>query len=298
MFANESKAPGCGRQLLIQTTGLFLLWVLAPLAVYAHTDLQLQIEQLTAQMEQAPGNIALYLKRGNLLRRHGDWTLARADFKRAREIQPDNEIIDWFEGRLDVESGRAEEGVRLLDRYLAANPNHAIALQNRAQGHLALGQPLLAARDFARIIETSAKPAPSLFSANALALVKAGPEHFSAASEVVDDGLNRFPAEISLTETGVDLSLAQAKTTRAEDLIDRLPATIQTLPQWQMRRALLDCLTGHEETAALWFGSSDATSANARQRRDLLEQEWIDRLSVNASPEKCQQVSIEILQRR
>ncbi|MBT8069834.1 MAG: tetratricopeptide repeat protein, partial [Gammaproteobacteria bacterium] len=100
MFANETKAPGCGRQLLIQTTGLILLWVLAPLAVYAHTDLQLQIEQLTAQMEQAPGNVELYLKRGNLLRRHGDWALARADFKRVRKIQPDNEIIDWFDGRL------------------------------------------------------------------------------------------------------------------------------------------------------------------------------------------------------
>ncbi|MBT8069009.1 MAG: hypothetical protein KJO80_01110, partial [Gammaproteobacteria bacterium] len=239
-----------------------------------------------------------YLKRGNLLRRHGDWALARADFKRVRKIQPDNEIIDWFDGRLAVESGQAEEGVRLLDRFLSANPNHAIALQNRAQGHLALGQPLLAAGDFARVIESSAKPAPALFSANAMALVQAGPEYFYAASEVVDDGLNRFPTEISLAEIGVDLSLAQARTTRADDLIDRLPATIQTLPQWQMRSALLDCLTGHEEVATLWFGSSDANSANIRQRRNLLEREWIDRLSVNASPENCQQASIEILRRR
>jgi predicted Zn-dependent protease len=85
-------------------------------------------------LEQQPDNADLLLKRGNLQRRHGDWASARADFRRVREIQPDNKNIDWFEGRLDVESGRAAEGVQYLDRYLLANPDNAIALQNRAQG--------------------------------------------------------------------------------------------------------------------------------------------------------------------
>ena len=47
--------------------------------------------------------------------------LARADFERVREIQPDNKTVDWFEGRLEVESGQAAVGVQLLDRFLLYN---------------------------------------------------------------------------------------------------------------------------------------------------------------------------------
>jgi hypothetical protein len=70
---------------------------------------------------------------------------------------------------------------------------------------------LLAAQDFATVIEISDKPAPSLFSANAFALIDAGGEYFSSAMKVVHSGLARFPSEINLTGIGVDLSLAQIR---------------------------------------------------------------------------------------
>jgi len=219
---------------------LLLVILLVPRA-WPHADLELQIEELMLQLERQPDNVEWLLKRGDLQRRHESPGLARDDFKRVREIQPDNAIVDWFEGRLEVESGHPEAGIQYLDQFLLANPDHVIALQNRAQAHLLLHQPLLAAQDYQRVIQVSGKPAPSLYSSHALALVAAGPEYFSQAMGVVRVGLERFPGEVSLTGLGTDISLAVADTDTARDLINTLPASILGLPQWKARLALLHC---------------------------------------------------------
>jgi len=232
-------------QRLWQLTLWSLLLVIAPVPrAWSHAGLELQIEELTLQLERQPDNVEWLLKRGDLQRRHESPALARDDFKRVREIQPDNATVDWFEGRLELESGYPEIGIQYLDHFLLANPDHAIALQNRAQAHLLLHQPLLAAQDYQRVIQVSEKPAPSLYSSNALVLVAAGPEYFSQAMDVVWTGLERFPGEVSLTGLGTDISLAVADTGTAQNLINTLPAAILGLPQWKARVALLNCDAG------------------------------------------------------
>jgi len=219
-----------------------LLLVLTPVSpVWSHADLELQIEELTLQLERQPENVEWLLKRGDLQRRHDKHGLARKDFKSVREIQPHNETVDWFEGRLEVESGQPEIGVSYLDRFLLVNPDHGIALQNRAQAHLLMHQPLLAAQDYQRVIKISERPSPSLYTANALALVEAGTEYFSKAMEVVSSGLERFPGEIRLTGLGTDISLAVADTNTAMSLMNTLPSPVLGLQLWQRRLVLLDC---------------------------------------------------------
>jgi len=265
-------------------------------AAHAHPDLLLQIEGLTEQLERQPDNVELLLKRGDLQRRHESRVLARADFNRVREIQPDNTSIDWFEGRLEIEAGRPDEGVQFLNRFLLNNPGHAIALQNRAQGYLLLQRPLLAAQDFNAVIRASDRPAPSLFSANALALVEAGADHFSSAMRVVRKGLEQFPSEIRLTAIGVDISLAQSNTDMASKLIGQLPAPIQQLPQWQTRNALLDCQAGHGARAVLWFSNSSGDSPGTRHAPPLLNEKWLTLLSAEPSAENCRTAALEVLQ--
>lgn len=289
-------AAGYRCRLLVLLAVFFLILVNASPVAYAHTDLQLQIEALTAQLESEPGNVDLLLRRGDLQRRHKNPDLARADFERVREIQPDNKTVDWFEGRLEVESGQAAVGVQLLDRFLLYNPGHQIALQNRAQGYLLLNQPLLAAQDFNTVIEVSDKPTPSLFSAHALALVAAGEDHFRAAMDVVKLGLKRFPSEISLTGIGTDVSLAQSDTDTARILIDQLPPSIQKLPQWQTRKALLDCQTGNDVRAMQWFSAPAAVSSKTNHTHILFNEEWLDRLASDPTPSNCQAAALWILQ--
>jgi len=280
-----------------------LLVLLAP-PVFAHPDLDLQIDKLTLQLTQDPDNIEWLLKRGDLQRRHENWNLARADFKRVRNIQADNDSVDWFEGRLEVESGRPEIGIVFLDEFLEANPGHVIALQNRAQANLSLGQPILAAQDFQTVIRISDKPAPSLYSAEALALIKAGFDHFAQAMEVVEAGLKVFPAEVMLSGLGTDISLARADVETAGRLISRLPDPILKLSQWQTRQALLDCENGKEEIASQWFAQASARSeintrrSQSRHQSVLLTDGWLVRLANAASIENCQSAALYILQQQ
>lgn len=228
--------------------------LLAPPA-FPHADLDLQIENLSRQLQEQPDNVELLLKRGDLQRRHENFDLARSDFARVREIQPDNKIVDWFEGRVEVEAGRPEQGIKYLDRFLESGPDRSssgylIALQNRAQAHLLLDQPLLAAKDYQEVIRASDKPTPTLYSSGALALVEAGTEHFPDAMGLVQQGLSRFPGEVTLTGIGTDISLAMADIDTARGLIDTLPEPILGLPKWKARVALLDCLVAGNNNCA------------------------------------------------
>jgi tetratricopeptide (TPR) repeat protein len=297
VYGPSEHAAGGWHRLLVHVAGFLLLFLSVGPVAFAHPDLLLQIEELTEQLERQADNIDLLLKRGDLQRRHQSWDLARADFKRVREIQPDNKIIDWLEGRLDVESGRPDEGVQYLDRFLYTNPGHALALQNRAQGYLLLKRPLLAAQDFAAVIQASDRPAPSLFSANALALVEAGDDHHSTAMLVVHSGLMQFPAEVRLTGIGVDLSLARSDTDTASKLIEQLPAPVLKLPQWQTRQALLECQVGNEARATFWFNIALGDSPGPRHRPPLLTMKWLALLAAEPSAENCQAAAVEILQR-
>ena len=296
MAACSELTAGHRYRLSVRIAAFALLLVFTIPSVFAHTDLQLQIDALTAQLEDKPGDVDLLLKRGDLQRRHESPDLARADFNRVREIQPHNETVDWFEGRLEVELGQAATGVQYLDRFLRSNPGHKIALQNRAQGYLLLGQPVLAAQDFDTVIDLSENPAPSLFRAQALALVVSGEDHFPAAMDVVRKGLLRFPTEISLTGLGTDLSLARSDSVTAVKLMSQLPGSIQSLPQWQARKALLDCQTGNEIRAMQWFNKTAAASSAPRHTQGLLDEEWLNRLGSEPTSANCRAASLDILQ--
>ena len=282
------------RWLNTRLAGLFLLFMTICPVLYAHSDLSLQIDELSRQLELEPDSPELLLKRGDLQRRHENWDLARADFRRVREVQPENPTVDWFEGRMEIEAGRPLEGVEFLDRFLLTQPHQAIALQNRAQGYLQLELPLLSARDLQTVIRVSDNPAPSLFSASALAFVAAGSDYFPDAMAVTNQGLEIFPGEIVLTGIATDLSLAQADIDTASKLIRQLPASIQNLPQWQTRIALLDCQTGEEP------GITSALKALkvSRNSPDLLSEEWLTRLANEPSPENCQAAALAILTSR
>lgn len=279
------------RWLFVQLAGLVLLCLLVCPVVYAHSDLEVQIDEISRQLVLSPDDPELLLRRGDLQRRHENWDLARADYSKVREVQPDNSSVDWFEGRMEVEAGRPQVGVELLNRYLLSQPQQVIALQNRAQGYLLLDQGLLAARDYQTVIQVSDNPAPTLFSANALAFAAAGVDYFPDAMIVAQQGLAKFPGEMSLTEIATDLSLAQADTDRANLLLSELPESIQQLPQWQFRIALSDCLAGNASSlvAAL---ETLATS------RSALSEEWSSRLANNPDAAACQAAAAATLTSR
>lgn len=294
-----NERPGYVRlQPVARIAGLILILTFVCHVAFAHPELQLQIDQLTARLALEPDNVGLLLKRGDLQRRHESPELARADFNRVRRIQPDNQTVDWFEGRLEVQTGDPREGIRHLNRFLLSNPGHVIALQNRAQGYLLLNQPLLAAKDYQAVIRESDNASPSIYGASALAFIAAGADHYSRAMDVIAQGLLLFPTEVTLTGIATDLSLVQSDVDSARRFVNSLPAAIRNLPQWQTRIALLDCQTESRARAKQWFSGSLAASVKSPNANRQLSDEWLTRLAVDPSVKNCQAAAVEILNSR
>ena len=272
--------------------------VLPGLPLHAHQDLILQIEQLDEQISIDPQNTELLIRRGDLYRRHGDWSAAEADFQMVRKIEPDHATIDFFEGRLLVTSGQDEKAIVLLTRQLEQNAQHSGAYQVRAKAHWNLHQPLLAARDYQLAINTGTRPSPSQYRSLVLSLVAAGREYSGEAIRAVDDGLNRFGGEISLLGLGFDVSLSQKEPLQAQHYLAKVPSRLRMLPQWQFRQAILICVNGDVDLASERL-SSMLTGFQGRgsQKAGTWEPPMVvlSGLVANSSVEECSSAAWKML---
>ena len=208
--------------------------------VAAHPELLSQIEQLDIEITAQPGDAGLLVRRGELYRREGDFTAAAQDFKAARELQPEFPDLDLYAGRLALETGDAAGAEQLLGAYLGRQPGNASAWKLRGNARLMLQQPLKAAQDYGQAIENSKSPTPTLYMQQAKALQSAGPEHANEALQVIDQGLARFPREISLLGLGMDISLERGALQKARGYFSVVPQPVRQLPQWQARQATLE----------------------------------------------------------
>lgn len=218
-------------------------------AVWAHPDVVIQINALTEQLEQAPDNSELLLKRGDLYRRHQDYTAAASDFDRVAEIAPDDVLLNFYQGRLKQETGHPEQADVLLDRYLERSPDHAKAWKLHGEVKLSLDDSDQAAIYFNQAISLSSSPSPELYRLWVMALVSAGDNNWQDAMKGVDEGLELYGLEISLLGLGTDIALASGQSKRAKELINRLPPKLLALPQWKERLEMLNCLLDSPEPA-------------------------------------------------
>jgi predicted Zn-dependent protease len=226
--------------------GLFAVLVLtAVLAspVWPHSDLLLQIEELDAVIDLQPENAELLIRRGDLHRRHQDYAAAGRDFAAARQASPAFPVLDFYQGRLLLETGDWPAAVNFLSRYLDTHPEHAGAWLLRGEARMKLNRPLPAAGDFGQAIYHSENPSPELYIFQALALVDSGSDSWDEARKVVDGALMQFPGEVSLLGLGTDIALAQNRPGEAQRYINTLPEALTRLPQWQRRATSSQCLT-------------------------------------------------------
>lgn len=276
----------------LKCTCVLLAGLLMSGQLAAHPDLLLQIDSLTLQIELDRGsNPELYLKRGDLYRRHGQWENASLEFHQVRSLDPGHALIDWFEGRMRVEAGQWHDGKTLLSRFLAAHPGHAGAHRFRAAAWWKLGDPAAAAGDYEQAISNSERPSPSLYRSLVITQFASGADYYPAAVATVDAALHRFPVELSLLGLAVDLALERPDTGAATVYMSWLPARLAGLNQWQFRAALLACLEGQVEPAKFTFAKllSDAQDT-VRHRSGTWKAsvEILSGLAERPQPESCQ----------
>lgn len=209
---------------------------------HGHPELWAQIELIDGQLAAQPGNTELLLRRGDLYRRHGDHGAAERDFAAVRQLDPDNDLLDFYAGRLQLESGAPDQADESLSRYLERHPEHAAAWVLRGRARLARGLPLAAAGDFADAIAHSTRPTPSLYLQQAMALLGAGEKHLDTARAAADTGLARHPQDVALLGLATDIALVRGQGAAASGYVGTLPGALADLPQWRSRRESLDCL--------------------------------------------------------
>jgi tetratricopeptide (TPR) repeat protein len=266
--------------------------------LFRSPDLELQIEEISAQISLVPSNADLYLRRGDLYRRHQDWLNSARDFKKVRELEPDQAQIDWYEGRLEVDAGRWAECDRLLSRYLEGNENFSSAYHTRGWARWQLNRPEAAAHDYALAISNSERPAPALYRSLIITQFASGGDFLAQSAITVDAGLQRFPGEVSLLGLGVDLALADANADRAEGYMDTLSPGLSKLPQWTFRQAVLYCLRGNMEADVTGFESLiPDTGGQASQRSGswTIPLDLIEQLALGANPQSCREAVLTLL---
>jgi len=229
---------------MINLLKLTVLIVLSTLSVntFAHPDLMLQIESLDVQIKSSPRDAELLIKRGDLYRRHENYPAASKDFATVRRINPDNSLLDFYEGHLLFDSGDFEAAELHFGKHLANHPEHAKAWGLRGETSIGLKQPELAAAYFANAIVYAQSPSPALYRSQILSLVSIGQNSWDDASQVADQGLKHFGLEVSLLGLGIDIALASNQPVKARQYLETLPKALRTLTQWQSRLHTTNCL--------------------------------------------------------
>jgi predicted Zn-dependent protease len=216
----------------------FLTAIFAP--VGAHVAPDRQIENLDARIAARPWDATLFLKRGEIHRGLSDWKAAAADYRRARELDPALDAVDLCLGRMLVESGRPQEAIPALDRFLAKHPDHPMAIASRARALARLGRSIQAADDFTRAITQSQPHAdPDLYLERARALAEGQEPRLDEAIRGLDEGMAALGPLVSLGLYAIDLEVRARRYDAALARIDRLAALSPRKESYLVKRAAI-----------------------------------------------------------
>ncbi len=250
--------------------GLLLQSFLAGTPAVAHPELDSQIRALTARVEAQPQNPTLWMQRGELHRIHRDWAAAESDYRRARKIQPDLDVVDFLLGKMKLDAGKPKQAKKFLDRFLTARPDHPKALVTRARVLVRLGQPLAAAGDYTRALELGNdwRPEPSHYLERARALVEAGPQHTQSALRGIDEGLEQLGRPITLQLYAIELETSLERHDAALARLGRIAAGANRQETWLVRRGqILESAGRPDEARTAYAAALEAIEALPASRR-------------------------------
>lgn len=196
-------------------TVAIVISLLLPIRVgLAHESLRRNIIAVTQEIDRAPYDASLHLRRGELYRLHRDWERAQADFERAAELDRGLAVVDLYVGRLLLEEGRPEPALTLLTRYLEIEPESAPARVARARTWTALGRPLDAAADYS--LALARHRSPELYLERAAVLAAGGTEFLARAREGletgdIDSALRRVDGAVARSRSAVPWLVRRAE---------------------------------------------------------------------------------------
>lgn len=252
---------------------LALSAVLAPRAL-AHGDLDKRIAEVSRQIEKEPGRADLWSKRADLHRRHRDWPAARSDLAAARRLDPRQADLDFLAGLVEFDAGSPAKALELLDRQLAANPDHVPARLCRARTLVVLDRAGEAVRDYDVTLRISRDHVPDHYLERARAQRAAGAD-VAVVLQGLDDGIGRLGPVVSLQSMAIDLELQRNDRQAAVRRIDQTLTSLPFRGPWLLRRGQVLELDGRREEARQTYTTAlrELMAIPAARRRSTVHQE-------------------------
>jgi tetratricopeptide (TPR) repeat protein len=211
------------------------------------------IAQLSHDIERNPRRAELFLKRGELHRVLKNWDAALADFQQAAALDPNLTIVDLATAQLLLDAGWPLAGKGSAEKFLLRNPNHTDGLATLARAHFKLGQAQAAADVLGRAITVAREPGPELFIERAHAIASLGSHRLDEALRVIEDGMRRHGALVTLQLYAIDLEARAKRFDVALARLDKVTAQSARKETWLARRGEILLLAGREAEARRAF---------------------------------------------
>ncbi len=226
-----------------------LALLLAVATAHAHGDFHTLITAANQDIEKAPTNPELYLRRGELFRLHQQFDSAQKDIDAAAALALGLPGLDLSRARLLLDTDWPLSARACLDRFLGRITNHTEAFTLRSRAWARLGQPLYAAEDLSRAIAVTPEGAPDLYIERARALAEAGPDQLEAALRGLDDGMKKMGSLVTLQLTAIDLELRRKNHDAALARIDVVMQRSPRKESWLARKGEILLQAGRTEEA-------------------------------------------------
>lgn len=212
-----------------------------------HPGLHEQEAEVERAIATAPENVDLYVQRGQILVKKGDWDGALASLEEARRRGAEADRIDLLEGSTYLRAQWPQMAKARFETVIARSPKQFAAVLGRARAWKALDHPELAAGDFERAFEGLERPTPTHVLEWQQALLAAGQKE--AALAALDRGAARIGPVPGVLLAAVDLSLELGRPEAALARLDQLLARSPDQPVWLLRRGEILRAAGREQEA-------------------------------------------------
>ncbi len=203
--------------------------------VFAHSDLVLNIQQLTDEIRQSPRDHALYTTRGNLYRQHSEWSKANDDFNKSLELLADNANALISLGRTHLEAKQYQSAVAVLSRYLSLYPDDVRALILRSRAYQKLARYHAAIDDAAAYMLNSPRVTPAMYFDKAKLHELA--KDYAGAVYTLETGLKKLSGAVILVKYAIELNVEHHQYEAALKNFDYLTPRLAAMPVWLSKRA-------------------------------------------------------------
>jgi tetratricopeptide (TPR) repeat protein len=200
---------------------------------FAHEELSQQIREISAQIQQAPANAELYLRRAELNRTDARWKDAERDYRKAKNLAPGLDAADFGLALLYYDQHRFQDSLHALNQFLAKHPEHAAGLLTRARIYKETGDWPRALENYSKSLAIQPDPEIYIERANGLMSQNRNEEALTGLNE----GLHVLGPAVTLELTAIELELQLKRYDDALVRVDEIAAQADRKEIWLMKRA-------------------------------------------------------------